>query len=140
MKGILEGRFDVLRIDRVEYRQWMGRMCRIRWIENRKADRFEKESPVSIVIESFEPDMINLAGLSSKARLPPEEITKPLHLFLLLKHGYLGQFEEKTHRNRRPSNNHSSQRDVRQEGTFSNLLGNVEVLMCGWRRRGLGYR
>jgi hypothetical protein len=49
--------------------------------ENRKADRFEKESPVSIVIERVEPDMINLAGLSSKARLPPGEITKNPYTF-----------------------------------------------------------
>jgi hypothetical protein len=56
----MDKRFDVLRIDGVEYRQIVGQLSRDRWIVDRKADRFEKESPVSIVIVRFEPDMINL--------------------------------------------------------------------------------
>jgi hypothetical protein len=38
----------------------MGQPSRDGWIVNRKADRFERESPVSIVNVRFEPDMINL--------------------------------------------------------------------------------
>jgi hypothetical protein len=56
----MDKRFDVLRIDGVEYRQIVDQLSRDRWIVDRKADRFEKESPVSIVIVRFEPDMINL--------------------------------------------------------------------------------
>jgi hypothetical protein len=52
--GLEDRRFDVLRIDRVEYRQGMCQPCRNRSIENRKADGFEEESPVPIAQERFE--------------------------------------------------------------------------------------
>jgi hypothetical protein len=83
--------------------------------------------------------MINLAGPSSKALLPSEALTKPVHLFQLLKHRYLSQFEEKADRTADHQTTSAVEAMCTKWSTFSDLLGNVKVLMRGWGRGRLGY-